>query len=114
MSITIKELAAKCGLAPSMVGHILSSEGGRYSQKTRERVHRLAAEHDYYPTHLARAFRQRKAARVGILMRGLFDNYYLEVRDTFVSRGSTTGLDPMVQLSNWQMVDEARHRDTHA
>ena len=61
----IKELAELAGVSPGTVSRALT-DTGLISQKTRERIKALAAEHDFRPNMMARNLRIQKTGAIGV------------------------------------------------
>src|SRR5688572_22740219 len=56
--VTIREIAESTGLSIPTVGNVLGRAAHRYSQQTRERVLKAAADMGYVPNSSARAIRR--------------------------------------------------------
>jgi len=97
MSITIKEVSAKCGLSISTVSKALNNYSD-VSARTRELVIRIAQEVGYYPNSLARALKTNRTYNLGVLFvddnaSGLTHNYFASVLDSFKSEAECRGYD---------------------
>lgn len=67
--ITIKDVAREAGVSHPVVSAILSGKQStvRYSEATKERVIKVAAELKYKPNILAQSFQQKKSFLIGVL-----------------------------------------------
>ena len=97
MSVTIKEVSAKCGLSISTVSKALNNYSD-VSAETRELVMRTAQEVGYYPNSLARALKTNRTYNLGVLfvddnLSGLTHNYFAAVLDSFKSEAERRGYD---------------------
>ena len=66
MSVTIKDVAAKCGLSISTVSKAFNNYAD-ISEQTRELVHRTAKEIGYYPNAIARTLKTNRSYNLGVL-----------------------------------------------
>lgn len=67
MAVSIKDIAKAAGVSPSTVSRALSGHP-RISQKTKERIHRLAKEMGYTPSLLARSLVMQDTATIGVVI----------------------------------------------
>ena len=87
MAVTIKDLAAKCGLSISTISKAFNNYAD-ISQETRERVMRAAREIGYYPNATARTLKTNRSYNLGILFRdgqqtGLTHPFFAAVLEAF-------------------------------
>lgn len=68
MKITRKDIADAASVSVSTVGMILSGQGDRYSEATREKVHATAKNLGYEPSINARALRLNRSLLLGVLL----------------------------------------------
>lgn len=97
MSVTIREVSAKCGLSVSTVSKALNNYSD-VSAETRRLVVRTAQEVGYHPNSLARALKTNKTYNLGVLFvddnaSGLTHNYFAAVLDSFKSEAERRGYD---------------------
>ena len=64
---TIRDLARIAGVSPGTVSRALTG-AGLISSKTRERIQKLAQEHDFRPNIMARNLRTQKTGAVGVVV----------------------------------------------
>lgn len=65
--ITLKELAAKCGVSIATVSNILNGKAN-VSEKTKERILKIVKETGYRPNYMARGLRAIKTKTIGLLV----------------------------------------------
>lgn len=64
--ITLKELAAKCGVSIATVSNILNGKGN-VSEDTRKRILEIIKETGYRPNYMARGLRAAKTKTIGVI-----------------------------------------------
>jgi hypothetical protein len=76
--VTLKDIAQRCGVTPTVVSAILNHRNGRIScsPAKREEITRVACEMNYRVNLLARSIRQRHVPIVGMLI-------HIEIKDDF-------------------------------
>jgi DNA-binding LacI/PurR family transcriptional regulator len=67
MAVTIKDVAAKAGVARSTVSKVISDHPS-ISDATKKRIRAIMQEMDYTPNRLAQGFAHQKSYTVGVLM----------------------------------------------
>ena len=97
MAVTIKDLAAKCGLSISTISKAFNNYAD-ISQETRERVMRAAREIGYYPNATARTLKTNRSYNLGILFRdgqqtGLTHPFFAAVLEAFKNSAESRGYD---------------------
>ena len=97
MSVTIKDVAAKCGLSISTVSKAFNNYAD-ISDQTRELVHRAAREIGYYPNAIARTLKTNRSYNLGVLFQqegrnGLMHWFFAGVLDAFKREGERHGYD---------------------
>ncbi len=75
---TIKDIARKAGVAPSVVSRALNNKYG-VKESTKELILKLAREMDYYPNTAARSLVTRKTETIGIMMADISEPYYSQI-----------------------------------
>ncbi|NLW47103.1 MAG: LacI family transcriptional regulator [Firmicutes bacterium] len=75
---TIKDIAKKAGVAPSVVSRALNNKYGVKSS-TKELILKLAKEMNYYPNTAARSLVTRKTGTIGIMMADISEPYYSQI-----------------------------------
>ncbi len=97
MAVTIKDVAAKCGLSISTVSKAFNNYAD-ISMETRETVQRAAKEIGYYPNAIARTLKTNRSNNLGILFEeesgaGLTHSFFAEVLQAFKSECEKHGYD---------------------
>ena len=100
--ISQKEIAGRLGMHQSTVSYILRGERlERYSEKTRERVLKLARELNYRPSRSARVLKGQRSRMIGVLefdIRGALARRCLHAACTEIARRDYT---PLPLDGNW-------------
>lgn len=97
MAVTIKDVAAKCGLSISTVSKAFNNYAD-ISAETREVVQRAAKEIGYYPNAIARTLKTNRSFNLGVLFQeergtGLTHSFFASVLDAFKSEAEKNGYD---------------------
>ena len=97
MAVTIKDVAAKCGLSISTVSKAFNNYAD-ISDQTRELVHKAAREIGYYPNAIARTLKTNRSYNLGVLFQaagrnGLTHGFFAAVLDAFKREGERHGYD---------------------
>lgn len=97
MAVTIKDVAAKCGLSISTVSKAFNNYAD-ISAETRELVQRAAREIGYYPNAIARTLKTNRSYNLGVLFQeergtGLTHSFFASVLEAFKSEAEKHGYD---------------------
>ena len=97
MAVTIKDVAAKCGLSISTVSKAFNNYAD-ISEQTRELVRKAAREIGYYPNAIARTLKTNRSYNLGVLFQaegrnGLTHGFFAGVLDAFKREGERHGYD---------------------
>ncbi len=97
MAVTIKDVAAKCGLSISTVSKAFNNYAD-ISAETREAVQRAAREIGYYPNAIARTLKTNRSYNLGVLFQeergaGLTHSFFASVLEAFKSESEKHGYD---------------------
>lgn len=97
MAVTIKDVAAKCGLSVSTVSKAFNNYSD-ISNETRELVHRTAREIGYFPNAIARTLKTSRSYNVGVLYNdeaqaGLTHAFFAMVLESFKKECERRGYD---------------------
>jgi DNA-binding LacI/PurR family transcriptional regulator len=87
---TIKDIAKRAGVAPSVVSRALNHKYG-VKETTRKLIFRIAEEIDYYPNAAARSLVTRKRETIGIFMADISQPYYSQIIKGMEYAASQTG-----------------------
>ena len=91
MSVTIKDVAAKCCMSISTVSKAFNNYSD-ISEQTRELVHKAAKEIGYFPSAIARTLKTNRSYNLGVLFQaegrnGLTHGFFAGVLDAFKREG---------------------------
>ena len=97
MAVTIKDVAAKCGLSISTVSKAFNNYAD-ISAETREIVQRAAKEIGYYPNAIARTLKTNRSYNLGVLFQeesgtGLTHAFFAAMLQAFKSEAEKHGYD---------------------
>ena len=97
MAVTIKDVAAKCGLSISTVSKAFNNYSD-ISAETREAVHCAAKEIGYYPNAIARTLKTNRSYNLGVLFQekrgtGLTHPFFASLLQAFKSEAEQKGYD---------------------
>jgi DNA-binding LacI/PurR family transcriptional regulator len=77
---TARDVADLAGVSQSTVSRILSGDTSKFfSEKTRKRVVKIAAELGYSPNPIARALRGKHTNLIGLIIRNISDPFFAEL-----------------------------------
>lgn len=120
MTVTIKEVSARCGLSVSTVSKALNNYSD-VSEATKELVVRTAKEVGYHPNSLARALKTNRTYNLGVLFvddnnSGLTHNYFAAVLDSFKTEAELKGYDITfinhnIGRTNMTYLEHCRYRN---
>ena len=97
MAVTIKDVAAKCGLSISTVSKAFNNYAD-ISAETREVVQRAAKEIGYYPNAIARTLKTNRSYNLGVLFQeesgtGLTHAFFAQLLQAFKAEAEKHGYD---------------------
>ncbi len=97
MAVTIKDVAARCGLSISTVSKAFNHYSD-ISAQTRELVRRTAREIGYYPNAIARTLKTNRSYNLGVLFQddresGLTHSFFASLLDAFKAESERHGFD---------------------
>lgn len=78
MRVNLKYLANQANLSPAAVSLILNGKKVRVSKEKRDKVLKLAKEHNYQPNSLARALATKKTNIIGLLIPDITNYFFAE------------------------------------
>ncbi|GCF92537.1 LacI family transcriptional regulator [Enterococcus florum] len=67
MKVTIKEIAELSGVSVTTVSQIMNNKGGRFSEKTRNKVLKVIEENEYAPNYFASNIILKKSKTIGVI-----------------------------------------------
>ena len=77
-NVTIKHIAEYAGVSFSTVAKALRNDPV-VNEKTREKIHDIAQEFNYYPNILAKGLRSKKTKTIGIILNDIQSPFYSEI-----------------------------------
>ncbi|MBQ3392494.1 MAG: LacI family DNA-binding transcriptional regulator [Lachnospiraceae bacterium] len=95
--ISMKELAAACGVSIATVSKALNDQKD-VSAKTKERIRKKARELGYFPNSAAKALKTNRTYNIGVLFideaqSGLTHDYFAHILDSFKRKIEESGYD---------------------
>ena len=87
-SVTIKDVAERCGVSPSTVSRVIS-KSPRISKATTERILACMDELGYYPNAIARSLARNKTGTIGVIMPTTSEEVFLNPFFPEAMRGIT-------------------------
>ena len=102
---TILDVAARAGVSKSAVSRVLSGSG-RFSDETRERVERAAAELGYVANAMARGLVSGRTHTIGMLMRDASSMVYTALHAVMERRASELGYRVVTTTGVGRVEDE--------
>lgn len=95
--VSIKDIAAKCGVSVATVSKALNGQSD-ISKATRERIRKIAEQMGYTPNYAARSLKTNRSYNLGVLfidesMSGLTHEYFSHVLDSFKVSAEAHGYD---------------------
>jgi len=97
VAVSIREVAAKAGVSPGTVSHVLNgNEAARIALTTQERVRQAARDLGYRPNRIARSLGRRKTDTIGLLISGLKNPFFVELLETAESLAVEAGYEVLL------------------
>ena len=95
--VSIKDIAAQCGVSVATVSKALNNHND-IGEETKKRVKKIAKEMGYFPNSVARALKTNKTMNIGVLFveeahSGITHNYFSYVLDSFKVAAEEKGYD---------------------
>jgi len=78
MTITIKELAEKCGVSIATISRAMNDDP-KVKKVTKEKILATAKKLNYNPNLLARSFVTKKSNIIGLVMPDIFGEFFMEI-----------------------------------
>lgn len=79
MGYNLKKIAEESGCSISTVSRVINGKG-RISEATKEKVMKIAKEHDYVPNQIARSLKNSKTNTIGIIVPDIRDYFYMFIK----------------------------------
>lgn len=67
MNVTLNDIARLANVSPSTVSRVIA-DNPRISMETREKVHKIMAEHNYHPNIIARSLASKSTNIIGVII----------------------------------------------
>lgn len=99
MTITIKELAQKCGVSTATISRALNDDPS-VTKETKEKVLTVATELNYKPNLLARSFVTKKSNIIGLVMPDIYGEFFMEI---------IHGVDEVCYLKKYYTIFSSSH-----
>jgi len=100
VAVSIREVAAKAGVSPGTVSHVLNgNEAARIALTTQERVRQAARDLGYRPNRIARSLGRRRTDTIGLLISGLKNPFFVEVLETAESLAVDAGYEVLLDTA---------------
>jgi LacI family transcriptional regulator len=74
--MTVRDIAKKAGVSATTVSLVLNKKDSRISEKTRERILTITAEHQYRPNKIAVSLATNKTNTLGVIVPDLVNLFY--------------------------------------
>ncbi len=99
MTITIKELALKCGVSTATVSRAMNDDPS-VKKTTKDKVLSFAKKLNYNPNLLARSFVTKKSNIIGLVMPDIFGEFFMEI---------IHGVDEVCYLNKYYTMVSSSH-----
>lgn len=110
--VTIKEIAAQCGVSPSTVSLVLNGSE-KIKQETRERVREAAKRLDYRPNELARSLVSRRSRCLSVTVPNLAhvfsDVYFGEIISGIYDEANEAGYKIMLDIAQESYIADKEY-----
>lgn len=90
IAVTIKEIAAVCGVSAGTVDRALNSRGG-INEETKNKILQIAKELDYHPDPVARCLVTGSTNTIGVVCVGLRNNFFSQLIEEIESTAKENG-----------------------
>ncbi|MBC8134744.1 MAG: LacI family DNA-binding transcriptional regulator [Fibrella sp.] len=99
-AISIREVAARAGVSPGTVSHVLNNNiSARIASSTQDRVRSVAIELGYRPNRYARSLGRRKTDTIGLLISGLRNPFFVELLENAEHAALSAGLSVLLDTA---------------
>lgn len=88
--VTIKDIARRAGVSPSVVSRALNNKYG-VKESTKQLIKAIAREMNYYPNAAARRLVTRKSGMIGVMMADISEPFYAQIIKGMEYVASQTG-----------------------
>lgn len=99
-AISIREVAARAGVSPGTVSHVLNNNiSARIAPATQDRVRSVAIELGYRPNRYARSLGRRKTDTIGLLISGLRNPFFVELLENAEHAALSAGFSVLLDTA---------------
>lgn len=106
--MTIKDLAKELNISAATVSRALN-DSPLISEKVKEKVQRLAKEHNFRPNSVASGFRKGRTATVGVIVPNINRHYFSNVIHSIENVLTKSNYNIMICETNNSQQQEQRH-----
>lgn len=107
MAITTKDIARICNVSRGTVDRALNNRGG-ISEKTRERIQKVAKQHNYTPHLIGAALSKGRTMSIGVLVFDLQNRYFAQVCNSINRVAREHGFSTLIAVSEKDIELEAQ------
>lgn len=110
MPVSIREVAARVGVSPGTVSHVLNGNvHARIAVATQDRIRRAAEEMGYQPNRLARSLGRGRTDTIGVIVSGLRNPFFADIVETLEGITVASGLHAIVEVTPQPPGDTVHH-----
>lgn len=111
MPVSIREVAARAGVARATVSSVLNDRGAeaRISVQTQARIRRIATEMGYRPNRLAQGLGKGRTNILGLMIAGLRNPFFLGLMEAAEERAFRAGYDVLPDSAFQMRASYAAH-----
>ena len=102
-SITVYDVAKKCGVSPATASRVLSNSSYKVSEKLRERVVTTAKEMGYQVNMLGRFLKSKASNEIGVIVPSLLNDSYIQLITGINNVLLTNGYTVSLNVSNYNV-----------
>ncbi len=106
--LSIKEIAALCGVSTATVSRVINNKEGRYSDKTAEKIRQIIQENNYQPNQIAKGLRVKRLDGVGIVVPDITNEFFSSIVLGLQEKLFSAGFSCFVYNTNEQENVERR------
>lgn len=103
--INIRDIARIAGVGVSTVSRVINNHPD-VKEQTRERVLEIIRENNYIPNNSARNLKKNNTKNIGVLIKGVFNQFFSEMLDLISKRISKAGYSMILEHHDYLSDDE--------
>jgi LacI family transcriptional regulator len=106
-NVTMKDIAEEAGVTLTTVSRILNQKGGKYAEKTKEKIFDIAARLKYRPNALVRGMQTGSTGTAGVMVpaSGFYIGVVAGIHEVFVNNNA-------IMLLSWNNRDQSSREET--